>query len=79
MISDNHSHISNIMLKVRYQEGDIIKRDCSCDSSYMLSTIIQVGKAIREKFHWVPMHERVYLFINGTGGHGTDELILLSC
>ena len=35
LISDNHSHISNIMLKLRYQEGDIIEKDCSCDSSYM--------------------------------------------
>ena len=75
MISDNHSHISNIMLKVRYQEGDIIEKDCSCDSSYMLSAMIRVGKAIREKFHWVPMHEKVYLFIDGAGGHGTNEAI----
>ena len=48
LISDNHSHISNIMLKVRYQEGNIIEKDCSCDSSYMLSIMIRVGKAIRE-------------------------------
>ena len=79
MISDNHSHISNIMLKVRYKEGYIVEIDCSCDFNYMLSAMKRAGKAIREKFHWVPMHERVYLFINGTGGHGTNELILLSC
>ena len=79
MISDNHSHISNIMLKVRYKEGYIVEIDCSCDFNCMLSAMKRAGKAIREKFHWVPMHERVYLFINGTGGHGTNELILLSC
>ena len=75
LISDNYSHISNIMLKVSYQEGDIIDRYCSCDSSYMFSTIIRVGKSIREKFHWVPMHEKVYLFIDDAGGHGTNEAI----
>ena len=58
LISDNHSRISNIMLKVRYKEGDIVDEDCSCDSNYMLSTMIRVRKAIREKFHWVPMHEK---------------------
>ena len=63
------------MLKVRFQDGDIIEKDCSCDSSYMLSAMIRVGKAIREKFHWVPMHEKVYLFIDGAGGHGTNEAI----
>ena len=51
LISDNYSHISNILLEVRYQEGVIIEKDCSCDSSYMLSTMIRVGKAIREKFY----------------------------
>ena len=39
----------------------------------MLSTMIRVGKAIREKFHWFPMHEKVNLFIDGTGGHRTNE------
>ena len=75
LITDNHSYISNIMLKVRYQEGDIIERYCPCDFSYMFSTIIRVGKSIREKFHWVPMHEKVYLFIDDAGGHGTNEAI----
>ena len=41
----------------------------------MLSAMIRVGKAIREKFHWVPMHEKVYLFIDDAGGHGTNEAI----
>ena len=75
LISDNHSHISNIMSKVRCQEGDIIEKDCACDSSYMLSAMIRVGKAFREKFHWILMHEKLYLFIDGTVGHGTNEAI----
>ena len=44
-------------------------------SSCMLSAMIRVGKAVREKFHWVPMHEQLYLFIDGTVGHGTNEAI----
>ena len=41
----------------------------------MLSAMIRVGKSICEKFHKVPMHEKVYLFIDGAGGHGTNEAI----
>ena len=33
LISDNHFHMSNTMLKVRYKEGDIVEKDCSCDSN----------------------------------------------
>ena len=28
-ISENHSHLSNIMLKVRYKQSDIIEKYCS--------------------------------------------------
>ena len=37
--------------------------------------MIRVGKAIRENFHWVPMHEKAYLFIDSADGHGTNEAI----
>ena len=33
LISDNHYHISSIMLKVRYKEGDIVEKDCSCNDT----------------------------------------------
>ena len=35
----------------------------------------RVGDAIRQSFHWVPIDELVYLFIDGTGGCGTKETI----
>ena len=74
-VSEKHSHLSSIMLKVRYKEGDIVEKYCSCDSDYMPSTIIRVGKLIREKIYCVPSYKKVYLFIDGTGGHGTNEAI----
>ena len=63
------------MLKVRYQEGDIVEKYCSCDSSYILSAMIRVGKLIREKLYWIPMHGKVYVFLDCAGGHGTNEAI----
>ena len=62
-------------MKVRSKQGDIVEKCFSCDSDYMLSTMIRVGQAIRENFHLVPMHEKVYLFIESAGGHGTNEAI----
>ena len=41
----------------------------------MLSAMIRVRKAICEKFHWVPIHKKLYSFIDGTGGHGTNKAI----
>ena len=69
MISENHFDFSHIMLKVRYRQGDIVEKHHSWDSDYMLSIMIRVGQAIREKIHWVPRHENIYLFIEGAGGY----------
>ena len=76
MLNEKHSDILEINLKVRYLENDTVEKDCFCDSEYMLSAMTRDGKAIREKFHWVPMNELVYLFIDGEGGYGTKEAIL---
>ena len=76
MLDDNHFKLSEISLKVRNQEHDTVEKDCSCDSEYMLSAMNRVGEAIRQSFHWVPIDELVYLFIDGAGGHGTKEAIV---
>ena len=75
MLDDNHFKLSEISLKVRNQEHDTVEKDCSCDSEYMLSAMNRVGEAICQSFHWVPIDELVYLFIDGAGGHGTKEAI----
>ena len=75
MISKNYSHISSIMSKVRYKQGNIIETYYLCDSDYILSTIIRVWHAIREIIYWFPRHERVCLFIDGAGGHTTNKVI----
>ena len=36
----------------------------------------RVEESIRKSFHWVPIDELVYLFLDGTGGHGTKEAII---
>ena len=55
------------------QRGDMLDEDCSCDSQFMLRTIPEVGQAMRESFHWVPLDQKIYLFMDNAGGHGTDD------
>ena len=68
MLDDNHFNLSVFSLKVRYQEQDTVEKDRSCDSEYMLSAINRVGEVICQNFHWVPIDELIYLFIEGKGG-----------
>jgi hypothetical protein len=60
---------------VYYEEGDMVFKDVSCDSNFMLGVMGKVGNAIREKFSWVPAEETVYLVMDNAGGHGTSEAI----
>ena len=76
MLDDNNFKLSKISLKERYQEHDTVEKDCSCDSEYLLSAMNRVGEVIRQSFHWVPIDELVYLFIDGAGGRGTKDAII---
>jgi hypothetical protein len=42
--------LNDLHLKIRYKMGDIVQKECTCDSTYMLSIIRRVGTALRTKF-----------------------------
>ena len=67
--------LSDISVKVRYQVGDEIEEDCSCDSEYMLLAMNRVGTAIRKAYHWIPITQTCYLVMDNAGGHGTNDAI----
>jgi len=67
--------IDDVCMKVRMKIGDKVEKDCSCDSTYMLSAMERVGAAIREKFSWIPADEKCYIIMDNAGGHGTDAAI----
>jgi hypothetical protein len=48
------------------------EKDVNCDNTFMLDNIHDIGKSIRDKFHWVPVWEPIHLFIDNAGGHGTN-------
>ena len=65
--------LDDLELFVGIQRGDMLDEDCTCDSKFMLQTIPEVGEALRNSFHWVPPNERIFLFMDNAGGHGTDD------
>ena len=62
-------------LFVYIKKGDEVEEDCSCNSTFMLATMDEVGRAIRSYFFWVPATTIVYLIIDNTGGHSTNDAI----
>ena len=45
--------VKDLMLKVQMHAGDVVEKDCSCNSEFILKVMDDVGKATREKYHWV--------------------------
>ena len=56
--------LNAINLRVRYHIGDEVEKDCSCDSTYMLSAMNRVGIAMRQKI-FLGKHEPSIIFDNG--------------
>jgi hypothetical protein len=50
-----------------------VDEDITCNSEFMLDIMPRIGMEIREKYHWVPRGESVYLVMDNAGGHGTDD------
>ena len=47
--------LSGLTMKVQYEKGELMKVDCSCDTAFMLQTVDEVGRSIREKIKWVKL------------------------
>ena len=75
--------IDDLELGVRHQRGNKVTKDCSCDSKWMLETMNEVGKAIRDAHHcwvkWDPQcfqeSDVAHLVMDNAGGHGSNEAV----
>ena len=67
--------MDDIELKVRQKLGDEVEEDASCDSDFMLTAMNRVGKAICEKYYWIPNDQKCYLVMDNAGGHGSNTAI----
>ena len=62
------------VLKVNPQKGNIIEKDISCDSSFMMNHIKHIGVSIQSAYSFVDMAHLIYLFVDDAGGHGKVEV-----
>ena len=69
--------LEDLKLGVEVQPGDVVERDCSCDSDYMLRVMPEIGQALRNKFSWVALPDPIYLVMDNAGGHGTNDAITI--
>ena len=67
--------IDDLELSVYTKKEDEVEEDCSCDSTFMLMTIDEGGRAIHSYLFWVPATTVIYLIIDNAGGHGMNEAI----
>ena len=50
-----------------------MEEDISCDATFMLTKIPEIGEALRSTFHWIPRNDVIYLFMDNAGGHGSYD------
>jgi hypothetical protein len=62
-------------LFVARKKGDLVEKDVTCDSQFMLDHMENIGATIRRKYHWVPKEVTIYLIMDNAGGHGTKDAI----
>jgi hypothetical protein len=64
----------DVVLHVEIPSGTYIEEDCTCDSTFMLDIICEIGVNIRSLFDWLPKEtEEIHLFMDNAGGHGTND------
>ena len=65
--------LDDITLHIRVERGSNRECDVNCDTTFMLNSIHDIGKSIRDKMDFVPVWEPIHLFIDNAGGHGTNK------
>ena len=65
--------IHDFWVEVMVKENTIFQEDITCDSEFMMNTLDEIGDSIRKSFHFVPQTEKIHLFMDNAGGHGTIE------
>jgi hypothetical protein len=65
--------LKDLTLQVRVPRYTWVERDTTCDSTFMLDTVEEVGQSICHKMHWVSTETPIILFMDNAGGHGSNN------
>jgi hypothetical protein len=71
--SDRPLTIKDLEVHVCVLHNSLLEEDMTCDSSFMLDTVYEIGIAVHAAFHWVSQDDPIILFMDNAGGHGSDD------
>ena len=74
LVRERSLNINDLELRVNTKKGRIIERDITCDSSFMMDHMRDIGKSIRDTYSFLPNDHPIYLFMDNAGGHGKTEI-----
>jgi hypothetical protein len=66
--------LTDLHLYVYVPKNTEVEEDITCDSSFMMESIHEIGSSIRESMYWVPQSVYITLFMNNAGGHGKENI-----
>jgi hypothetical protein len=49
-------------------QGSLIKEEVTCNSQFMLETMLIIGAQIHEQMPWIPIETSIYLILDNAGG-----------
>jgi hypothetical protein len=64
---------NDITLHVCIPWNTCVERDVNCDSQFMIDCIDEISASIQNAYHFIPETEKIYLFMDNAGGHGSNE------
>ncbi len=65
--------IQDVVISCFLTQGTLVERKVNCNSAFMLANLPPIATEIRQRLHWVPPDEPIYLVMDNAGGHGTQE------
>jgi hypothetical protein len=66
--------LSDLQLYIHVPKDTEVEEDITCDSSFMMNSIHEIGSSIRASMFWVPQSVHIILFMDNAGGHGKENI-----
>jgi hypothetical protein len=66
--------LTDLHLYIHVPKNTEVEEDITCDSSFMMESIHEIGSSIRASMYWVPQSECITLFMDNAGGHGKESI-----
>jgi hypothetical protein len=71
--SDRKLTIKDLEVHVCIVHDTLLEEDITCDSSFMLDTMYEIGITVCAAFHLVSQDDPIILIMDNAGGHGSDD------